>query len=78
MKWIPVNTPPSSPSKYVTYEVYEYLVTDGFNVGISAFERGGGHVNKPWAAWSDFGAITPEKITHWMQIPPPPSQEGAT
>ena len=74
MKWIPVSRPPFPASKYVTYEVFEYLVTDGLNVGISAFERGGGHVNKPWAAWNEFGAIKPESITHWMQIPKPPKE----
>lgn len=72
MKWNPVSKPPFEASKYVTYETFDYLVTDGINVGICAFDRGGGHVNNPWAAWNEFGDIKPESITHWMQIPKPP------
>lgn len=68
-EWIPVeNRLPMGAMEGVRFESFTYLVTDGCTVGTNDFCRGHG-CGEPWASWSKYGDISPERITHWMPLP---------
>ena len=77
MKWRSVETPPLEPDANIVYEQATYIVTDGERVTTCEFARGNG-VGKPWAEWSQYGDMSPQEITHWMPLPPPPTDTAAT
>jgi hypothetical protein len=74
-EWISVkDRQPLEPSADIVFEQQEYLVTDGLIVGVCDFQRGNGAGN-PWAAWSMYGDLGEQRITHWMLKPAPPKQD---
>lgn len=74
-EWISAETLPAYPDAEITYEAREYLVTNGYTVGICDFQRGHG-CGQPWAAWGSYGSLKPSEITHWKPIPAPPALQG--
>lgn len=72
-KWQPIETAPMQPDVNVVYEMETYLVTDGDSVEARSFSRGNGAGN-PWAEWSIYGGIPKDRITHWMNLPNPPTE----
>lgn len=75
-EWISAETLPACPDAEITFEAKEYLVTNGYTVGICDFQRGHG-CGKPWAAWGNYGSLKPSEITHWKLFPVPPALQGA-
>lgn len=73
-EWISVEDRlPFEPDKCVTFEAVTVLAcNDCGTVNTAEFARGGGHIGKPWACWSDYSQIKPSRITHWMPLPEPP------
>ena len=66
---------PLEPDKCVTFESITVLVSDECgNVKSAEFARGGGHIDMPWACWSDYNLIPASRITHWQPLPPPPTE----
>lgn len=64
---------PLEPCAEVTYEQIEVLAANrNGDVAQMMFARGGGHINLPWAAWDNYGAISRGEITHWMPMPDAP------
>lgn len=53
-------------------ESIDVIVTDGDFVGVC--ECRGGYMPNPWVEWSAYGDIDPKDITHWMPLPPPPTE----
>lgn len=71
-EWISVEDRlPELPGKNVVYETVSLLVTDGRFVGICDYQWGNG-AGTPWSAWSNYGDIPAEFISHWMPKPEPP------
>jgi len=69
---MPLEAPPEG-----TYADVEVLVTDGLLVEQMLCASGNpltsnGYV--PWVAFTNYGAISPNKITHWMPLPEPPAE----
>ena len=62
---------PMDPSIDSVYDTLDVLVTDGDRVASMEFQRGHG-CGKPWAAWTVYGPLHPNLVTHWMPLPEPP------
>ena len=54
----------------------EVLVTDGKRVTATDCNAGVRHasVSDFWCAFSEYGAMCPKVITHWMPLPEPPTE----
>lgn len=48
------------------------LVSDGVSVGVC--ECISGDLPKPWVAFSSYGDVNGNDITHWQPLPPPPEE----
>jgi hypothetical protein len=55
-----------------SFQCVEVLVTDGKYVHATDFKAGG--IPLAWSEFDSYGAIARSKITHWMPLPPPPSE----
>lgn len=75
--WISVDERlPMEADPNVVFEQENFIVTDGQRVTTCWFDRGSA-VNPPWASWSLYGDMLPERITHWRRLPPPPSNNAS-
>ena len=73
MEWIKCSERmPIELSDRRVFQEVEVIVTDGSVVGTCEYQSG----NRPlaWAEWSKYGDIESSKITHWMPLPPPPTE----
>lgn len=74
--WISVKDKlPLAVDPDAAFEAIEVLVSDGDDVQVADFARGGGHIGQPWASWSMYSNIPASYITHWMYKPEPPKRE---
>jgi len=58
------------------FDSVDVIVTDGSTVGTSECQCGATKV--PWVAFSRYGDICPDNITHWMYYPKLPHVLGDT
>jgi len=72
-KWIECrDRMPLAVSDSVTFEQVTVIACDIYgNVAAVDFARGGGHVNMPWANWSESPDISIRDIVAWMPMPAP-------
>jgi hypothetical protein len=71
-RWVSVDYMlPVAPAQDIVFESFPFLVTDGIRVAVCDMQRGHGG-GKPWADWSNYGDMLPERITHWQPMPEPP------
>lgn len=64
---MPLEAPPEGE-----YAAVEVLVTDGLVVEQMPCASGNPLTDKgykPWVSFSEYGAISPDEITHWMPLP---------
>lgn len=75
MEWIkcsdrmPISIAEAEEADFLFLEV---IVTDGEMVGTCDCQSG--FMPRPWVEFSRYGDISPEKITHWMPMPAPPTE----
>jgi len=73
MQWIKCSERlPLDLSDRRVFREVEVIVTDGSVVGTCEYQAG--NMPREWAEWSNYGDIDANKITHWMPLPPPPSE----
>lgn len=73
MEWIKCSDRmPLEISIETGFRCLDVLVTDGETVGTCACEAG--KLPEPWVAFSPYGDINKDIITHWMPLPEPPSE----
>ena len=71
ISWAPIETAPMDGTEVILY--YPHLLDDGF-VTAGYWYRGAEHIEPHWYAdLVNGGASDP---THWMPLPPPPSETG--
>lgn len=73
MEWVKCSTRmPLWLSTEQTFRSVEVLVSDGINIGTCECQSG----NSPsaWVAFSNYGDIPADKITHWMPYPELPTE----
>lgn len=59
------------------YVAMDVLATDGFIVAMATCASGNpltGNGYEPWVAFTNYGDIDAEDITHWMPLPEPPKE----
>lgn len=71
MEWIKCSDRmPLVTSDYHRFRQKTVIVTDGIDVGTCDCQAG--NMPHEWVAWSNYGDIDANKITHWMPLPNPP------
>ncbi|WP_312465755.1 DUF551 domain-containing protein [Atlantibacter hermannii] len=75
MEWIKCSERmPLTVNDVDLFKSVEVLVTDGERVTATDCNAGimsGGNF-KFWCAFSEYGAMHPKDVTHWMPLPEPP------
>lgn len=61
---------PINLSDYKYLHSKAVIVTNGLDVAICECQAGG--LPEPWVAWSRYGDIDSDTITHWQPLPAPP------
>lgn len=76
MEWVKCSERmPLTASDVEVFKSVEVLVTDGTRVTAADCNAGipCGELSF-WCAFSEYGAMYPKHITHWMPLPEPPSE----